>query len=148
MMRWYKFYRHKTLLIPTWWGDKSLIGTTLSYPPGFRGVRVTRSLVLYVCFVDRCCPFVLFLLAIVLSVLLSFGHCGVCSSSIYGFWLPLWYLQTLLIPVILPIAIFVTTTIYKEHNLHCIRQIQCPYNQTKVIDTVPHCIFLKQEVWK
>jgi hypothetical protein len=26
----------------------------------------------------------------------SFGHCFVCSSSIYGFWLPLWYLQTLL----------------------------------------------------
>jgi len=22
----------------------------------------------------------------------SFGHCVVCSSSIYGFWLPLWYL--------------------------------------------------------
>jgi hypothetical protein len=27
----------------------------------------------------------------------SFGHCVVCSSSIYGFWLPLWYLQTLLV---------------------------------------------------
>jgi hypothetical protein len=26
----------------------------------------------------------------------SFGHCVVCSSSIFGFWLPLWYLQTLL----------------------------------------------------
>jgi hypothetical protein len=26
----------------------------------------------------------------------SFGHCVVSSSSIYGFWLPLWYLQTLL----------------------------------------------------
>ena len=26
----------------------------------------------------------------------SFGHYVVCSSSIYGFWLPLWYLQTLL----------------------------------------------------
>ena len=25
-----------------------------------------------------------------------FSHCVVCSSSIYGFWLPLWYLQTLL----------------------------------------------------
>ena len=25
----------------------------------------------------------------------SFGHCVVCSSSIYGFWLPLWYLLTL-----------------------------------------------------
>ena len=48
------------------------------------GVRVTRSLVLCVCFVDRClffCPF-------------SFDHCVVCSSSIYWFWLPLWYLQT------------------------------------------------------
>jgi hypothetical protein len=26
----------------------------------------------------------------------SFGHCVVCPSSIYGFWLSLWYLQTLL----------------------------------------------------
>ena len=58
----------------------------LSLLPAFSGVRVTRSLVLCVCFVDRClsfCPF-------------SFGHCVVCSSSIYVFWLPLWYLQTLL----------------------------------------------------
>ena len=39
-----------------------------SSPPVFRGVRVARFLVLFVCFVDRC--FVLFLLAIVLSVLL------------------------------------------------------------------------------
>ena len=36
-------------------------------------------LVLYVCFVDRCLSFCTF----------SFGHCVVCSSSIYGFWLPL-----------------------------------------------------------
>ena len=46
------------------------------------GFRVTRSLVLNVCFVDRCLSFCTF----------SFGHCVVCSSSIYGFWLPLWYL--------------------------------------------------------
>ena len=44
------------------------------------------SLVLFVCFVDRCLSFCTF----------SFVHCVVCSSSIYGFWLPLWYLQTLL----------------------------------------------------
>jgi hypothetical protein len=25
----------------------------------------------------------------------SFGHCIVCSSSIYGFWLPLWYLSVI-----------------------------------------------------
>ena len=55
------------------------------FTPGFRGVRVARSLIVYVCFVDRCLSFCTF----------SFGHCVVCSSSIYGFWLPLWYLQTL-----------------------------------------------------
>jgi hypothetical protein len=58
----------------------------LSSPPVFTRVRVTRSLVLYVCFVDRCLFFCTF----------SFGHCVVYSSSIYGFWLPIWYLQTLL----------------------------------------------------
>jgi hypothetical protein len=45
----------------------------LSSPLVFSGVRVTRSLVLYVCFVDRCLSFWTF----------SFGHCVVCSSSIY-----------------------------------------------------------------
>ena len=44
-----------------------------SSPSVFSGVRVTRSLVLYVCFVDRCLSFCTF----------SFGHCVVCSSSIY-----------------------------------------------------------------
>ena len=57
-------------------------GAGTSYPSGapeftpvFSGVRVTRSLVLCVCFVDRCLSFCTF----------SFGHCVVCSSSIYGF---------------------------------------------------------------
>ena len=40
---------------------------------------------LYVlCFVDHWLSFSLF----------SFGHCVVCTSSIYGFWLPVWYLHT------------------------------------------------------
>jgi hypothetical protein len=55
-----------------------------AFTPVFSAVGVTRSLVLCVCFVDRCLSFCSF----------SFGHCVVCSSSIYGFWLPLWYLQT------------------------------------------------------
>ena len=54
------------------------------FTPGFSGVRVTRSLVLCKCFVDRCLPLCTF----------SFDHCVVCPSSIYGFWLPLWYIQT------------------------------------------------------
>jgi hypothetical protein len=37
----------------------------LSSPPVFSGVRVIRSLVLYVCFVDRCLSF----------CTLSFDHC-------------------------------------------------------------------------
>jgi hypothetical protein len=58
------------------------IGAGTAYPSGapeltpvFDGVRVTRSVVLCVCFVDRCLSFCTF----------PFGHCGVCSSSIYGF---------------------------------------------------------------
>ena len=49
------------------------------------GLRLTRSLVLCVCFVDRCLSFCHF----------SFGHCVFCPS-IYRFQLPFWYLQTLL----------------------------------------------------
>ena len=58
----------------------------LSSSPFFSGVHVTRSLVLYVCFVDRSLSFCTF----------SFGHCVVYSYSIYRFWLLLWYPQTLL----------------------------------------------------
>jgi len=54
----------------------------LSSVPVFSGVRVTRSLILCMCFIDRCLSFCTF----------SFGNCAVCSCSIYGFWLPLWYL--------------------------------------------------------
>ena len=42
----------------------------LSSPPVFSGVRVTQSLVLYLCFVDRCLSFCTF----------SVGHCVVCSD--------------------------------------------------------------------
>ena len=34
----------------------------------------------------------------VCTFVLFFGHCVVCSSSIYGLWLPLRYLQTLCMP--------------------------------------------------
>ena len=41
-------------------------------------------LVLCLCVVVGCLSFCTF----------SFGHWGVCSSSTYGLWLPLWYFQT------------------------------------------------------
>ena len=46
----------------------------LSSPSVLSGVRVSRSLDLYVCFVDRCLSFCTF-----------FGHRVDCSSTIYGF---------------------------------------------------------------
>jgi hypothetical protein len=84
-------------LIPSFWSiitqrvplveqELSILPEHPSSPPVFSGVRVTRSLVLCVYFVDRCLSFCTFF----------FGHCVVCFSSIYRFWLPLWYLQTLL----------------------------------------------------
>ena len=56
------------------------------HPQVLVGFVLLTPLVVCVCFEDRClsfCPF-------------SFGHCVVCPSSIYGFWLPIWYIQTLL----------------------------------------------------
>ena len=52
--------------------ELSTLREHLSSPPVFIVVRVTRSLVLCVCFVDRCLSFCTFLLAIVLSALLRF----------------------------------------------------------------------------
>jgi hypothetical protein len=37
----------------------------------------------------------------VLLYFFSFGHCVVCSSSIYRFWLPLWYLVFIVLSVLL-----------------------------------------------
>ena len=69
--------------------------------------RVVWSLVLCVCYVDCCLSFCSFVLCVVctssipgfwliLWYLQTFGHCIVCTSAIPGFWLlPLWYLQSL-----------------------------------------------------
>jgi len=77
-------------LINTTTGDTSGAGTAypfgaLEFTPAFSGVRVTRSLALCVCFVDRCLSLCTF----------SFGHYVICPL-IHGFWLPFWYLKTLL----------------------------------------------------
>ena len=62
--------------------------------PPVSGVRVTWSLVLYVCFADLCLSFCTF----------SFAHCFVCSSSIYGFWLPPFGIFKLFLLLILKIC--------------------------------------------
>ena len=42
-----------------------------------------------------------FYLLILITSLVSFGHCIVCPSSIYGFLLPLWYLLAIVLSVLL-----------------------------------------------
>jgi hypothetical protein len=119
----------------------------LSSPPVFSGVRVTRSLVLYVCFVDSClyfffwplcclfffdiqilitplvssnssCPFVLFLLLIVLSVLLRYTDSDclplVSSKSSYCTDEEIWYWHldfgttlTIVSPLCLTMTLFI-----------------------------------------
>jgi len=83
-------------------GIPGLEQVNLSSPPVFSVVRVARSLVFCVVFVDRCWSFCSFSFGhccvcpsfghccVCPS---SFGHCCVCPSSNYGFCLPLWYLQ-------------------------------------------------------
>ena len=56
----------------------------LSSPPAFSGVRVTRSLALYVCFVDLCLSF--FLLAMLLPVLLRYTDYD-CPIGIFKLFL-------------------------------------------------------------
>ena len=51
-------------------------------------------------FCPLCCLFFLDL-RILITPLVSFGHCVVCSSQIYGFSLPLWYLLAIVLSVLL-----------------------------------------------
>jgi hypothetical protein len=70
----------------------------LSSPLVFSGVCITRSLVLCVCFVDRCLSFCSF----------SFGHCVVCSSV---FW-PLCCLFFCLLVIVLSVLLRYTDSDY------------------------------------
>ena len=66
------FVTRLTRRVPLVEQERFTLPKHLSSPPIFSGVRVTRSLVLCVCFVDRCLSVCTFLLTIVLSVLLQY----------------------------------------------------------------------------
>jgi hypothetical protein len=91
-------YVYNVQCISLW--DKAIVflGNTNAYisgapefTPGFSGFSC-YSIFSFMCMFCRSMFVLLYFL---------FGHCVVCSSSNYGFWLPLWYLQTLLPTVIL-----------------------------------------------
>jgi hypothetical protein len=60
----------------------------------------TDSDYLFGIFWPLCCLF-FFDLQILITSLVSFGHCVVYSSLIYRFWLPLWYLLAIVLSVLL-----------------------------------------------
>ena len=83
---WSSIYR---FWLPLWY----LLATVLSV------LLFTDSDYPFDIFWPLCC--LIFLdLQILITPLVSFGHCVVCSS-IYGFWLPLWYLLAIVLSVLL-----------------------------------------------
>jgi hypothetical protein len=68
----YKTLRNKTLVYKLVEQELFTVPEHLGSPLVFSGVRVTRSLVSCVYFVDRCLSFCTF----------SFGHCIVCSLNL------------------------------------------------------------------
>ena len=63
-------------------------------------LRFTDSHYPFGIFCPLCCLFFLDL-RILITPLVSFGHCVVCSSQIYGFSFPLWYLLAIVLSVLL-----------------------------------------------
>jgi hypothetical protein len=63
-------------------------------------LRSTNSHYPFGIFCPWCCMFFLDL-RILITPLVSFGHCVVCSSSIYEFSLPIWYLLSIVFSVLL-----------------------------------------------
>ena len=59
-------------------------------------LRITDSEYLFGIFWPLCC-LTFFDLQIMITPLVSFGHCVVCSSLRYWFWLPLWYLLAIVL---------------------------------------------------
>jgi hypothetical protein len=63
-------------------------------------LRYTDSDYPFGIFWPLCCQF-FFDIRIQITPLVSFGHCVVCPSLIYRFWLPLWYILTIVLSVLL-----------------------------------------------
>jgi hypothetical protein len=62
-------------------------------------LRLTTSNYPFGIFWPLCC--LSFDWRLLITPLVSFGHCVVCPSSIDDFWLPLWYLLTIVLSVLL-----------------------------------------------
>ena len=101
--------------------EQHTLPENLSSLPVFSGVRVTRSLVLYICFVDRCLSLCIF----------SFGHCVVCSSTIYGFCLPFGVFKLCIIIVIARLRVVESDNLDEYKCLLLLNLFAASYNKTR-----------------
>ena len=85
-------------------------------------LRFTDSHYPFGIFCPLCCLFFLDL-RILITHLVSFGHCVFCSSQIYGFSLPLWYLLSLCCLFFLDLRILITHLVSFFHCVVCSSQI-------------------------
>ena len=107
-------------------------------------LRFTDSHYPFGIFCPLCCLF-FFDLRILITPLVSFGHCVVCSSQIYGFSLPLWYLLSIVLSVLLrftgshyPFGIFCP--------LCCLFFLDLRILITPVVSFV-HCVFCSSQIY-
>ena len=66
------------------------------------------------------------------------GHCVICSSSIWRFWLPLWYLQTLLAPTQLQIGSLEKTI---DHHV----RVKLYGKLTSTLSCIDRCVSLFED---
>ena len=85
-------------------------------------LRFTDSHYPFGIFCPLCCLFFLDL-RILITPLVSFVHCVVCSSQIYGFSLPLWYLLAIVFLFFLDLRILITPLVSFGHCVVCSSQI-------------------------
>ena len=82
-------------------------------------LRFTDSHYPFGIFCPLCCLFFLDL-RILITPLVSFVHCVVCSSQIYGFSLPLWYLLSIVLSVLLRFTDSLLPLWYLLSFVHCV----------------------------
>ena len=80
------------LLLSRWYLFAIVLSVLLPYTDSYCSVGI---------FLPLCCLFY-FRIQILIAPFISFCHCVVCSSSLYRFLLPRWYLLAIVLSVLLP----------------------------------------------
>jgi hypothetical protein len=109
--------------LPLWYLLAIVLSVLLQY---------TDSDYLFGIFWPLCCLF-FFDIQILITLLVSFGRCVVCSSSVYGFWLLLWYLLAVVLSVLLRYTDSDYIPLVSSNSSYYIYFISNVFNRTNII---------------